>query len=44
MGKTRLILNVLVFTAMTMSFASASFYAQNISGAQRLPNGNTLIC
>jgi hypothetical protein len=22
----------------------ASFYAQNISGAQRLPNGNTLIC
>jgi hypothetical protein len=22
----------------------ADFYAQNISGAQRLPNGNTLIC
>ena len=26
------------------SGAIASFYAQHISGAQRLPNGNTLIC
>lgn len=34
-------------SAPTWSYAAtppASFYAQNISGAQRLPNGNTLIC
>jgi len=34
-------------TSSTWSYVSnpsSSFYAQNISGAQRLPNGNTLIC
>ncbi len=29
---------------LAWTFSDPSFYAQNISGATRLPNGNTLIC